>query len=169
MFGDVWRVSSMTLLMWPAAADDSTYPSANVADFAARGLAGEPLGLLETLDEGERAFLKLLAGERQLDFFLRAAREKRHAKMRFKPFDLLAERRGCDVQTFGRAREMQFRRDGREVPEVPNFHRKIMRLDLAKSQPCVGFTARECKFCVNLVEPLPARGMPGRSRAMISH
>jgi hypothetical protein len=65
--------------------------------------------------------LKLPAGKRQLDLLLRAADEKRDAETRFEPFDLLAERRGRDVQTFGRAREMQFRRDSREVTEVPNF------------------------------------------------
>jgi len=62
--------------------------------------------LFEALDQGQCSLLKLLAGERQLHPFLRAANKKRDAKMRFKPFDLLAERRGRDVQTLGCTREM---------------------------------------------------------------
>src|SRR5665647_1960618 len=98
-------------------------------------LINRPLGILRFYAAGtcsKRAFLELLAGECQLDFAFVAAREQRDAKIGFQPFDLLAERRGRDVQTLGGACEMQFRRDGGEVTQVADFHRRNMRSNLIK-------------------------------------
>jgi hypothetical protein len=67
----------------------------HIADFAPRGFSSKAFGLFEAVDQGQRPLLKLLAGERQFDFFLGAAREKRDAEIGFKPFDLLAECRGA--------------------------------------------------------------------------
>jgi hypothetical protein len=94
--------------------------------------------------------LELLAGEGQLNLSLRAADKKLDAEMRFKPLDLLAERRGGDVKTLGGAREMQLRRHGREITQMPDFHRNIMRQGLIKGQPA----SRQGS------KPLPARIHP---------
>jgi hypothetical protein len=80
----------------------------------------------------------LLPGECQLNLLRTAAKKKRDAKVSFKPFDLMRQRRRRDIQTLRGARKMQFRRDSRKVTEVADFHRRIMRRALAKSHqaPC---------------------------------
>ena len=104
----------------------------NVADrdragLAAGGAAPDQFGTGRLLERLLRFDQEAFAGMGQGDRALGLAREQLGSEHGFQGADLVAERGGRDIEARGGAAEMQLLGDRDEVPEVAEFHPKIMR------------------------------------------
>ncbi len=82
------------------------------------------VGLLQRLARLDQETLTRMGeGDRALGL----AREQLGAEQGFQGADLVAQRRRRDIEARGGTREMQLLGDRDEIPEVAEFHRRIMR------------------------------------------